>query len=98
MFLRSLKLEISLLETVGIAFCSEMSVFSFTASSISFLSATAPFTPWFKQILTRRGHCLIVLYLNFFIKAGTASSLYFFCKRGRYVIVVAIILFLLRIF
>src|SRR6186713_367524 len=69
--LRSLKFEISFLDNVGTAFCPEMLVISFTASSIIFLSDTEPLTPWFKHILTKRGHCITDVYPNFFIKAGT---------------------------
>src|ERR1043165_9660871 len=88
--LRSLKLDISFLDNVGTAFWPLTRVISFTASSISFLSDVEPFTPWFRHIFTRRGHCITVLYPNFFISAGTTSSRYFFCNLGVYTVVAII--------
>ena len=53
--LRSLKLLMSFLETVGTAFRPAMELISTTAFSTIFLSPTALPKPWFRLILSRRG-------------------------------------------
>ena len=56
--LRSLKLEMSFLETVATAFCPLIVVISLIAPSINFLSDTASPIPWLRQILVILGTCI----------------------------------------
>ena len=61
MFFLNLKLEISFFDLVATAFCPVTVVSSSIAISINFLSATAPLTPLFKQILVILGTCITEL-------------------------------------
>jgi hypothetical protein len=56
----SLKFEMSFLDIVDTALCPLIVDNSSNEISISFLSFTAPFTPRFKQIFSKRGACIIV--------------------------------------
>src|SRR5262245_33358203 len=82
MFSLNLKLEIAFFDLVDTAFWPLMLVISSKATSINFLSDTATPIPLLMQIFSILGTCIIDLYENFCLKAGTISARYLSFNLG----------------
>src|SRR5688572_13053064 len=82
MFSRSLKFEIAFFDLVDTAFWPVIVLISSSAASISFLSVTATPIPLLMQIFSIFGTCMIDVYSNFCLSAGTISFEYLSFNLG----------------